>query len=80
MRIVEPIPKRTERKKKRRKNVMCLVSYVACHLLLMSTAKATDPPPANSPIMHSRLVRKDPEPEKISKHKKSLEKKLAGRT
>ena len=38
--------------------VMCHVSRVTCHLSLTPTATATDPFPANSPIMHSRLVRK----------------------
>ena len=40
--------------------VMLLVSHVTCHLSLTPTATATDPPPANSPIMHSRLVGKEP--------------------
>ena len=38
---------------------MCYVSDVNCHMSLTHTATAIDPPPANSPIMHSRLVRKD---------------------
>ena len=37
---------------------MCLVSPATCHLLLAPTAIATDPPPTNSPIVHSRLVAK----------------------
>ena len=41
-------------------HVKCHVSRVACHLSLTPTATATDPPPANSPIMYSRLVRKEP--------------------
>ena len=40
--------------------VMCQVLCVTCHLSLRPTATATDPPPANSHIMHSRLVPKDP--------------------
>ena len=47
--------------------VRCLMTHVACHLLsvtchmsLTLTAKATYPPPANSPIMHCRLFHKDP--------------------
>ena len=47
--------------KKKKKNVSlvtCYVSYVACHLSLMSTA--TDLNPANSATMHSRLVCKNP--------------------
>ena len=46
---------------------MCHVSHfpvhllhVNCHLSLTPTATATDPPPANSPTMHSWLVFKDP--------------------
>ena len=34
----------------------CYVSPVTCHISLTSTATATDPPPANSPIMHSRML------------------------
>ena len=45
---------------------------VTCHLSLMATATAKDPPPANSPIMNSRLVCKDPKTQKQFKHKKSL--------
>ena len=37
-------------------HVACRLSPVTCHLL---TATATDPPPDNFPIMHSRLVCKD---------------------
>ena len=46
--------------------VMCHVSCVACHLSpvtchrsLTPTARASYPPPANSPIMQSKLVCKD---------------------
>ena len=39
--------------------VMCLVPRVGCHRSLMPTATATDPTNANSPITHSRQVRKD---------------------
>ena len=35
------------------------------------TPTATDPPPANSPIMHSRLVHKDKKPKINAKPKKS---------
>ena len=38
---------------------MCHVSSVTCHLSPMAIATATDPPPANSPTMHSRLVHQD---------------------
>ena len=45
-------------------NVMCLVSGVMCHLSrvasLTPTATANKPPTANSHIIHSRLVCKDP--------------------
>ena len=36
--------------------VKCRVSHVTCHMLLTPTARATDPPHANSPTMHSRMV------------------------
>ena len=60
--------------------VTCDVSYamfdmspVTCHLSLTAIARATPPPPANSPTMHSRLVRNHPKTwEKKSKCKKSL--------
>ena len=41
-------------------HVTCCMLRVTCHLSLTPTATAIDPPPANSTIMHSRLVRKDP--------------------
>ena len=44
--------------------VMCRVSCLTCHLPLMLTVTATNPPPANSSIMHSRLVCKDPKTKK----------------
>ena len=40
-------------------HVACRRSPVICHLSLMPKATATDPPPANSPTMHSRMVGKD---------------------
>ena len=40
--------------------VMCCMSCVTCQLSPTPTATATDPPPSNSPTMHSRLVCKDP--------------------
>ena len=59
--------------------VMCHVSYitfhvscVACHLSITPTASATDPPPANSPNMHSRLVPKDPKTLKKFKTQKII--------
>ena len=39
--------------------VMCQVLRVIYHLSLTQTVTATDPPPANSPIMRSRQVHKD---------------------
>ena len=39
--------------------VVCHMSPVSCHLSLTPTVTATDPPPANSPTMHSSLVCKD---------------------
>ena len=36
--------------------VMCHMSHVACHMLPMPAAKPREPPPANSPIIQSRLV------------------------
>ena len=50
----------------------CHVSRVLCHLSQTPTATATDPPTANSPIMHSRLVLKDPKTQKNAKLKKNL--------
>ena len=51
--------------------VTCRVSPVTCHLSLLLTATATDPPPANSSIMHSRLVHKDPKTQNKSKCNKN---------
>ena len=53
--------------------VMCpmRVSPVTCHLSLMLPTKATDPPPANSPIIHSRLVPKIWGTKNIQNRKKS---------
>ena len=41
-------------------HVICHMWHVICHLLLTPTATATDPSPAKSLTMHSRLVCKDP--------------------
>ena len=49
------------------KNIMCHLSPVTCHLSPTSSATATDPPPANSPAMHSSLV--DPDRTKKSRAK-----------
>ena len=54
-------------------NCRCHISRVACHMSLTSTATATDPPPSNSPTMHSMLVHKDPKSLKISKPKTIIE-------
>ena len=53
-------------------HVACHLSPVICHLSLAPTATATDPPPANSPIIHSRLARKIQKRERFSKRQKSL--------
>ena len=50
--------------------VMCHLARITCHLSLTLTVTVTDPPPAISPIMHSRLVFKDLKPELILKRKK----------
>ena len=54
---------------------MCHISCVACHLSLTATATATNPPPANSPIIHNRLVYKIQKP-KTFKTKKNQTKKI----
>ena len=69
--------KQTKKDKKRQNKkiichmsgVACCVLRVTCHLSITPTATATDPPPANSPIMHSRLVAKTP-PKKNANYKK----------
>ena len=86
--ILAPIPKRTKTNRKGPTNifllhvvcvtyhmslVICHIKCFACHLSLMPSATATDPPPANSPTMHSRLVWKYPKKaQNISKCRKSL--------
>ena len=72
MRIVAPITKWTEIDKKekknlKKKNIYCHMSRVnnTNNLSLMQTATATDLPPANSPIMYSRLVCKDQKPKTL---------------
>ena len=42
--------------------VTCFLSPVTCHMSLTQTATATDPPPANSPLFHSKLVCKTKKP------------------
>ena len=75
VRIVAPIPKQQkeiEKKKEKRRRkftcqvsgVRCHLSPVTCHLLLTPTVTSTDPPPANSPVMHSWLVANTQKPEK----------------
>ena len=39
--------------------VTCNILCVTCHLSLTPPATATYPPPANSPTMHSMLIRKE---------------------
>ena len=56
---------------------MCHVLHVTSNLSLMPTATATDKPPANSPILLSRLVCKDPKTEENFKTKKIIEKKMS---
>ena len=63
-------------------NVMCHVSRVmyhlspvTCHLSLTPTAPATYRPPANSPMMHSRLVCKEARPRKLLNAKNHQENK-----
>ena len=53
--------------------VMCHMSRVTCYLLETLTATATYHPPANSPIMHSRLVCTD------QKHKKLQNPKISSK-
>ena len=64
---------RKKGKKKRKKNVECLVLHVTCHLSLTPTKTASVPPYANSPNMHSRLVRKDQKIQKKIKKGKIIE-------
>ena len=45
-------------------HVTCHMIHVACHLSLTPTTTATDPPPANSPTIHSRRVCKDTKTQK----------------
>ena len=40
-------------------HVMGHMLHVICYVSLAPAAKATDPPPANSRTMHSRLVHQD---------------------
>ena len=44
--------------------VRCRLSPVTCHMSLMPTATAKDPPPVNSPTMHSRMVLEEKKKEK----------------
>ena len=62
--------------------VMCQVSGVTCHVLCINvlchmslnpTATATDPRPANSPIMHTWVVCKDPKTQNKFKMQKIIE-------
>ena len=51
--------------------VTCCVSPVTCHLSLTLTATATEPPPANCPIMHIRLVCQNPPKTKLIQNAKN---------
>ena len=56
----------------------CHVLCVTCHLIpvtyhLSLIPTATDPHPANSPTMHSRLVHKNQKPKKVEKRKNFVE-------
>ena len=55
-------------------HVTCHVSHITCHLSLTPTATATDPLPAKSPIIHSRLDNKTQEANKIFKTQKIIKK------
>ena len=63
VRIIAPIPKRTETdrkvQKKEETNVSRVRCQVSCVTFCVSPVTATDPPPANYPIIHSRLASKD---------------------
>ena len=50
---------------------MCQLSLVTCHICPNPTATATNPPPANSPTLHSRMAHQDrnPRPKNILKPK-----------
>ena len=45
-----------------KKIFMCQLSPVTCHISPTPTVTATDPPPANSPTLHSRMVHQDRNP------------------
>ena len=49
-------------------------THVTCHLSLTPTDTATDPPPANSPIFHSRLASKSRKNLRLEKSSKLKEK------
>ena len=53
--------------------VMCCLTSFTCHLSLMPTATATNPPTANSPIIHSRLVCNEEKKQKKFKTQKNLQ-------
>ena len=55
--------------------VTCHLSLSPVHLSPTPTARATNPPPAKSPTMNSRLVQQDRTPihTKMSTHKKIIE-------
>ena len=57
-------------------SVRCRKSAVSCQLSVTPTATATDPTPANSPIMHSRLVAKTQPPKKFKTQQIIFRKKI----
>ena len=48
------------------------VSLVTCPMSLMTTSRASDPPPVNSHTRHSKLVHKDPKSKEERRRKKTL--------
>ena len=53
-------------------DVRCQVSLGTCHLSLTLTATDTDPPPANSPTMHRRLICQEEEKDIRTAHTQKL--------
>ena len=77
VRLVAPIPKQTEIDKRKILDFTCHMSRVTSHVShivcrLSPTTTVTDPPPANYPIMHCRLVCKEQTTRKFQNAKKIL--------